>query len=160
MPIKVTPLENEETLLVARKLPVRYWKLILAVIMLITLGATSLYFSQNGYLFLAAVILFSLAVIISFLLYLLWHDEVVLISNRRLVMVDKQSLLSHSVSEIDARDIASVGFSQKGLAGLVFRSGALEITDIHGNKQSLENIISVQAAQEVIRTIVNKTHHQ
>jgi hypothetical protein len=159
MTIKITPLAGEEVLISARKVPENAWKLIaldFAFLMLLIVGFC---YSNNQYVFMFAILVSIFFIFVSLTIYLLWHNNILIISNKRVVNVDKRGLFSHEFSEHDLRDILRVSYTQKGLSESFFRTGTVTMYDIHGSEYSIYNISNPKSVQETVSRIIAALNH-
>lgn len=90
---------------------------------------------------LAGVIIFGVSVVLGILwsmrTFFLWHADVLIITNLRIVDVDQRGLLSRKVTEAQYENIQDVSWKREGVFQTIFRMGSVQVQTA-GSSQTIE----------------------
>lgn len=82
------------------------------------------------------LLLFS-ALLYAYRTFQIWHDSVFLVTDRRLVDMDRRGLWARVVSEVSYPDVEDVSYAIDGLFATIFRYGTLTV-QMAGNAVELQ----------------------
>ncbi|MFZ6015927.1 MAG: PH domain-containing protein [Patescibacteria group bacterium] len=107
---------------------------------------------------LTGVIIFGVTVIVGILwairTFILWHADVLIITNLRIVDVDQRGLLSRKVTEAPFENIQDVSWKREGMAQTIFRMGSVEVQTAGASaKIEAHNIPYPQKVHELINDL-------
>lgn len=86
--------------------------------------------------------------------FLMWHRSVFVVTDRRLIDVDRRGLFVRVVSEAPYRQVQDVSYSINGLWATIFRYGTL-VVEISSNGVNLEvfNVYKPSAVHDLIHDL-------
>ena len=150
---EIVATEGEKTLAIIRHSFMKMWKQWLRMILALSLGICLLIFFTNQYIvFFAMVLILGDLFYLGIILLVRFYD-IIIITNKRLVVIEKNKLFHRNKYEVDARDIVTVSSSRKGLLPMIFSYGVIEIENRAGKQIKLQFIPDTDYVTEVIHTL-------
>lgn len=125
--------------------------LLLASIALFTLLRSDLNKVSYSGEIVAGVVMFATLVIL-YNIYI-WRKNTLIITNQRIIINEKQGVLSQTVTELLYKDIHDISFKQVGLSALMHRYGKLIIRMPSGNEITFDKLPSPAGIVETINKI-------
>jgi hypothetical protein len=153
-------LRFDETLLAQfRPSPLRYRRAILAGTALVTLAFFLLYplqtFGLVGLLLFASLVVIGLATL--FRSGLLWRANFCLLTNQRLIDIDRTGLFRRQVSECSLDQIIDIRYNTSGIIAATFKLGTVVVDN--GNPRGYLEIRDLRHPQEIADQIRRVRHH-
>lgn len=147
---KIKPRANEKHLFNFHRSFLAQRKRIRNLIYIITPGIVVSIFIENDYGYLITVGLLVVAAIYAIYIFTIWYQNVGIVTNQRVIIVEKSGLFHQKVNEFDALQIRNVTYEIKGLLGHISHSGKItlelagddifEISSVYGSEEIHDSI--------------------
>ena len=155
---EIVATEGEKTLAIVRHSFIKMWKQWLRMILALSLGICLLVFFINQYVVLFAMLLIFCDLLYLGIILLVRFYDIIIITNKRLVVIEKNKLFHRNKYEVDARDIVTVSNSRKGLLPMIFNYGTIEVENRAGKQIKLQFISDIDYVTEVIHTLASASN--
>ncbi len=154
----ITPKEGEKVLLTLRKNPNKFGKVIVKGLVFLILPILAFIFFSNQIILTIAAFLVILFFIYVLYYFLIWFYDVYIITNRRIICVNRHSLFSRDFSETDLDKVQDVTYSIKGVFATIFKYGTVNIRTSTGVTLELSDLSDPDEVQEMIKNLADVTH--
>ncbi|MEI7690431.1 MAG: PH domain-containing protein [bacterium] len=158
MPSVITPRDGEKVLLTLRKNPNKFGKQIIKGLIFLLIPILAFIFFNNQIILTIAVVLLLMFLIYTLYYFLIWFYDVYIITNIRIICVNRHSLFSQEFSETDLSKIQDVTYSIKGIFATMFKYGTVNIRTSTGLTLELSDLSDPDEVQEMIRSLADVTH--
>jgi len=158
MPSVITPKDGEKVLLTLRKNPNKFGKQIIKGLIFLLIPILAFIFFNNQIILTIAVVLLLLFSIYTLYYFLIWFYDVYIITNIRIICVNRHSLFSQEFSETDLSKIQDVTYSIKGIFATMFKYGTVNVRTSTGLTLELSDLSDPDEVQEMIRNLADVTH--
>lgn len=103
---------------------------VLLAFLLTLLGQSMLDEMGNNFLFLILFTLLSVTIIVSIVSLIVYRNNRLFVTNRRVIQITMSSLVSTSINAIDLKSIEDVSFHQAGILQRLFHFGTLRLATV------------------------------
>lgn len=155
--------KNDEVVsyVVRKSLWSRFWSILIAIVF-VNLPFFLLYplFQYGLWGVVSFSVILVLAILFLFRIYIIHYYTALLVTDKRLVDVERAGFFSRSVNSIAYIKIQDVNYKSKGILKSIFKIGDVYITFI-GDNHSIIKLESVKHPDDVVGRIIQmKEHHQ
>ena len=87
--------------------------------------------------------------------FFIWYANVLVITNQRLIDIDRSGFLSKTVSEVPYEKILDISYTVKGLSQTIFGLGTMRIS-ASGAKLTIKNVANIVQLNQIIADLIRE----